>query len=150
MLILNIVFLVTSFSHTYICAYIKRVLCQNMVSKLDIGIATSIFGLLLNAFWKRALQIEIYGNLIMIHAPSADITWAMTHDKSSFHNTRKFMISTRSWTMTQTLTLSILNLNLNLNLSLVIKDGRLVSVGISLKGEFCVLQQSQQTNTSGI
>ena len=30
-----------------------------MISELDIGVATSIFGLVLKAFWKRALQIYL-------------------------------------------------------------------------------------------
>ena len=43
--------LVKGFSHIYVLIY-KRALFQNMISELDIGIETSIFGLALNAFWK--------------------------------------------------------------------------------------------------
>ena len=32
---------------------------QNMISEHDIAIATSNFGLTLNALWKRALQIAL-------------------------------------------------------------------------------------------
>ena len=42
------------------CTYLWRVLFQNMISELGIGITTSIFGLALNTFWKRAPHIYIY------------------------------------------------------------------------------------------
>ena len=69
--------LVKIFSHMYICVYIYTHICisyciyiyiyihvyeelffQNMVSELGIYIATSIFGLALNTFWKRAIYMH--------------------------------------------------------------------------------------------
>ena len=43
--------------HNYICIHrpiYEKALFQNMISELGIGIANSIFGLPLIAFWKRA------------------------------------------------------------------------------------------------
>ena len=40
--------------------YLWRTLFQNIISKLAIGIATSIFGFALIMFWKRALHIYAY------------------------------------------------------------------------------------------
>ena len=55
--------LVKSFWHVYIypyiCTYLWRALFQNMIPDVGIGIVTSIFGLVLSAFWKRALHIWI-------------------------------------------------------------------------------------------
>ena len=45
--------------YEWLCTYLWRALFQSMVSERGIGIATSIFGLVLNAFWKRALHIFI-------------------------------------------------------------------------------------------
>ena len=47
----------------HICVYayyvyiFRRALFENKISELGIGIKTSIFGMALNAFWKRALHI---------------------------------------------------------------------------------------------
>ena len=56
----KIVFLVKIFSYTYICTYLCRTLFKNMTSELGICNATSIFGLALNAFWKRIFDTHIY------------------------------------------------------------------------------------------
>ena len=39
------------------CTYLRRALLESIVSELGIGIATPIFGLTLNAFWKRAIHM---------------------------------------------------------------------------------------------
>ena len=43
-----------SFSHLYICIYLLRDLFQNMISKLGIGVANSIFELAFNAFLEKS------------------------------------------------------------------------------------------------
>ena len=57
------------FRYEYMCLHVHIYgidLFKNMISQLGIGIATSIFVLMLIAFWKRALRIYIY---IYIYGP---------------------------------------------------------------------------------
>ena len=49
---------VKSFSHMYICVYMQ-IFMKSSFSTHDVGFATSIFGLSLNAFWKRALHLLV-------------------------------------------------------------------------------------------
>ena len=42
----------------WIIMFWERALLQNMISEHGIAIATPIFGLALNSFWKRALHIN--------------------------------------------------------------------------------------------
>ena len=46
----------------YICAHLGRALFQIRISEHGIGMTTSIFGLALNAFWKRVLHIYHHMN----------------------------------------------------------------------------------------
>ena len=47
---------------------------KNMISELSIDIATWLFGLAFNAFWKRALQLSII-NIITKAATCTIISW---------------------------------------------------------------------------
>ena len=48
----------------YMCTYLRRALFRSMISEHGIAIATSIFGLAYDTFWKRAFQM--LNNILII------------------------------------------------------------------------------------